>query len=89
VHFTPITGDIKQVDVLIKLLLDDADAGTIEFSDGPEEPWAYVVYLMLKAHQEYRLKRVDLALEILSAGDQSNDWITAGREWLVRRGNQK
>lgn len=89
VHVTPLSGSIGHVDKLIHVLLEAADENHLLHGDRPEEEWARVVWYLLGAHQIWRTtkgaRRYLDALEHLANADRQNDWIVAGREWLVRR----
>lgn len=96
-HVRPIRmaqdGTHERVDELIHILLEDVDAGFPDAgSTGPDpvdEPWAYSVYAVLKAHHFYKTyegeERFAAAFEILSTADQTSDWVVAAREWFLRR----
>lgn len=54
-----------------------------------DEPFFDTVYLMLRAHLAFRENEAPVkfteARKILALGDQKNDWIVAGTEWMLRR----
>lgn len=92
VYPTPMAtaGDVERVDELIADLLADADSGFLfeGGGDGPEEPWARMVYHVLLAHHRYKTQGWRQGMDVLIEADARiprNDWIMAGAEWLQRR----
>lgn len=88
VRVTPMSN-FEDLDKRIDLLLAYVDAGCPEGTILPTDEWSRMVACVLKAHEVYRRnsgeKRYELALEVLSEGDQHNDWIVAAKEWIERR----
>lgn len=94
VHSIPMTGDINDVYMDISNLLYLADGNMLRrYRDNhglETSSWSGINYLMLAAHEEYRDKKedgshYDHALNTLAAGEQTSDWIIAGKEWMTRR----
>lgn len=83
-------GSIEDADTRIASVLFHADTGFAHVPRyGDDEPFFNAAYLLLKAHQLWRITvgpdRYKKTLEVLSLGDQRNDWIVAGTEWIQRR----
>lgn len=82
---------IHRLDGYITTLLLHADT---EFTlaksyNDYNEPFLQVAYAVLKAHQLWRTlaapERFEESLRVLAAQPEKNDWITAMREWILRR----
>lgn len=82
----PLSSPIERMDATIHDLLHYADSNnfTEKYVESYSTPWALMAARMLYAHQLYRAKQFDLALNALGT-EWTADWLVAGREWLRRR----
>lgn len=94
VHVVPMTRSIDTLDREIRLLLHDADTG-FQSRFVPERganPWAHMVYTVLKAHHLFKtgtddVEKYGLSMNELAKTDQKADWVVAASEWIYRRYN--
>jgi thymidylate synthase len=93
--FEPMGPDIVIVNREISRLLSAADSGLMNSSAETRPtrqfcPWAYNAHIVLEAHEVWRVhstspERYNFALEILRDGDETNDWVMAATDWMIRR----
>lgn len=78
----PMRGHIEAVDEMISSLLHEADTGFVR-GRSYSDPWAQMVYNVLKAHHIYKTDSAFQALIWLR--ETNEDWVVAARQWLKRR----
>ena len=78
----PMRGHLDAIDEHIHSLLHEADT---EFVRGKNysDPWAQMVYNVLKAHHIYKSDSAFQACIWLK--ETNEDWVVAARQWLQRR----
>lgn len=103
IHYIPMNQNLTGIHQLINIhqkiqyILYDADTGFSKNDssigmDGPDpikDPWARMVYLVLKAHHLYKTNteeaKFSIPLALLNTGDPKADWIVAAKQWIERR----
>lgn len=78
----PMRGHIEAVDEMIASILHEADTGFVR-GKSYSDPWAQMVYNVLKAHYIYKSDSAFQACIWLK--ETNEDWVVAAKQWLQRR----
>jgi len=91
VYYIPMPEDVSYVDDIIAGILNAVDSNftTDEFMKDFSHPWAFNMYVVLKAHHMYKLltgtNKYLEPIKWLELADPKCDWVVAAKDWFTRR----